>query len=84
MRQIHTLTSCSIVASYHALLFELVLVDMDYNCTRTGLEVCTCMASLPHVRKKNSFHKLIRMIKQFRTIHEILLTSNNFQTTVNN
>ena len=34
-----------IVASYRVLLFALLLVDMDHNCTRTGFEVCACTAS---------------------------------------
>ena len=40
-----------LVVSYYALLFELLLVDMVCNCTRTGFEVRTCTASSPHVRK---------------------------------
>ena len=54
-----------IVASYHVLLFELLLVDMDHNCARTGFEVYACTASLPHVSNKNSFHKLICVIQIF-------------------
>ena len=38
---------------------------MRYNCTRTSFEVRACTALLPHVRKKNSFHKLIRGIRIF-------------------
>ena len=45
--------------------------------------------SSPHVIKKNSFHKLIRVIRifmlklsWFSAIHEIFLTSNYFRTTV--
>ena len=53
------------VVSYHALLFELLLIDMHHNYTRTDFEVCACTASSPHVRKKNSFHKLIRVIRIF-------------------
>ena len=51
--------------------------------------VCACAALLPHVRKKNSFHKLIRVIRifmrkflWFSTIHKIYLTLNYFRTTV--
>ena len=36
LRQVHTTTSRS--SSYHGLLFKLLSVDMDYNCTRTGLK----------------------------------------------
>ena len=32
---------------------------------RTGFEVHACTASSPHVRKKNPFHKLIRVIGIF-------------------
>ena len=46
-------------------------------------------ASSPHVSKKNSFYKLIRVIQMFMKkflwfsgIHEIFLTSNYFQTVV--
>ena len=65
-----------VVASYHALLFKLLLVDDDHNCTRIGFEVRAYIASSPHVRKKNSFHKLIHE-KKFRgswisAIHKIL------------
>ena len=53
------------VASYDALLFELLLIDTHRNSTRTGLglEVRACTASPPYVRKKSLFHKLIRMIR---------------------
>ena len=44
-------TVVAVVASYHALLFELFSVDMDCNCTRTGYEVHGSAASLPHIRK---------------------------------
>ena len=54
-----------VVASYHALLFELLLVNNDHNCTRTGFEVRACTVSSPHVRKKNSFHKLICVMQMF-------------------
>ena len=43
VRQLRATTSCSsiYVVSYHALLFELLLIDvhMHLNCTRTGFEV---------------------------------------------
>ena len=57
----------TVASSYDALLFELSLIDMHCNSTRTGLglEVCACTASPPYVRKKNLFHKLIRMIRIF-------------------
>ena len=58
-------TSCSSSSSYHVLLFKLLLVDIDYNCMRTGFEVCACTVSSPHIRKKNLFHKLIRVIQMF-------------------
>ena len=35
---------------------------MHRNCTRADFEVCACTASSPHIRKKNSFHKLIHAI----------------------
>ena len=38
---------------------------MYRNCTRTGFEVHACTASLPHVRKKYLFHKLIHVIRIF-------------------
>ena len=55
------------LASYHALLFELLLVDMDHSCTRTGFKVHACTVSSPHVRKKNSFINklLIHVIQMF-------------------
>ena len=69
MRQVRAAISCSIwLATYHALLimFELLLIDMHRNCTRAGFEVRACRASSPHVlRKKKSFHKLIRVIRIF-------------------
>ena len=37
------------------MLFELLLVDMNHNCTRTGFEVRACTASLPHASKKEKF-----------------------------
>ena len=47
-------------------MFELLLIDMHRNCTRAGFEVRACRASSPHVlRKKKSFHKLIRVIRIF-------------------
>ena len=53
------------VASNNPLLFKLLLVDMDSNCTRAGFKVHVCTASLPHVRKKSSFHTLIYVIHMF-------------------
>ena len=52
-------TSC--ISSYHKLS-----VDMDCICMGTGWgsEVCTCTASLPHIRK-HLFHKLIHMVQIF-------------------
>ena len=38
---------------------------MHCNCTRTGFEVRVCTASSLDVRKKNSFHKLISVIRIF-------------------
>ena len=88
VRQVHTVTSCSIIVSYHTLLFELLLLDMQRNCMRTGFEVSACTASLPHIRKK-LFYKSIhvtricmRTISWFSGIHEIFLTLNYFRTTV--
>ena len=54
---------------------------------RTGFEVRACTASLPHIRKKNSFHKLIHVISIFMTmwfsaIQEIFLALNYFRITV--
>ena len=64
MRQLRTTTSYSsiYVVSYHALLFDLLLVDMHCNCTRAGFEIHACTTSSPHIRKKNSFRKLMRKI----------------------
>ena len=45
------------------MLFELLLVDMDCSCMRTGFEVHACTVSLPHIRKKNLFLKLICVIQ---------------------
>ena len=40
VRQVCTTTSySSIIISYHELLFELLLIDIHQNCTRTGYEV---------------------------------------------
>ena len=63
-----------------ALLLELLLVDMDCNCTRTYFEVHTCVASSPHIRKKNLFHKLIRVIKMFneKNFHGSVLSMKYF------
>ena len=63
VRQVRTTTSCS--SSYHGLLFNLLSVHMDYNCTRTGFEIHACIVLTSHIRKKNSFHKLIRVIQIF-------------------
>ena len=38
---------------------------MHCNCTRTDFEVRPCTMSLPHIRKKNSFHNLISVIRIF-------------------
>ena len=38
---------------------------MDCNYTRIGFKVCACTVSLPLVRKKNLFHKLISVIQMF-------------------
>ena len=45
----------ALASSYHALLFKLLLVDMDFIYTRTGFEVRACTVSAPHTRKKNHF-----------------------------
>ena len=57
VKQLRATTSCcsSYIISYHALLFELLLIDMHSNCTRTCFEVRACTVSLPHARKKNCF-----------------------------
>ena len=67
LRQLRAVTSCSssYIVSYHTLLFELLLIDTHCNCMRIGFEVRACTASSPHVRKKNSFHKLICVIRIF-------------------
>ena len=52
----------AVVAIYHVLSFKLLSVDKDYNCMRKGFEIHACQASLPHVRKKDLFHKLICVI----------------------
>ena len=74
---------------YHALLFELLLVDVDRNCTRTGFEVCAYIVSLPHIRQKILFHELICMIQifmkkfsWFSVIHEMFLSLNYFRAFV--
>ena len=54
-KTVHSMTSY--VNSYHTLL----LIDTDSNCMTTCSWVCTCTASLPHVRKKGHL-KLIRMV----------------------
>ena len=38
---------------------------MHRNSTRKGLGVRACTASSPHIIKKSSFHKLIRVIRIF-------------------
>ena len=57
VKQLSVTTSCcsSYIISYHALLSELLLIDMHRNCTRTGYKVRACTVSLPHARKKNCF-----------------------------
>ena len=76
----------SYIVSYHTLLFKLLLIAMHCNCARTGFEVRACTAPSPHIRKKNLFHKFIRVTREkfswFSTIHEIFLTSNYFRTAV--
>ena len=76
---------------YHALLFELLLVDVDHNCTRTGFEVCACTVPLPHdhIGQKILFHELICLIQifmkkfsWFSVIHEMFLTLNYFRAFV--
>ena len=66
VRQVHAqlvAVVASYIVSYHALLFELLLIDIHHNSTRTGLKyVPVQLVSSPHVRKKNSFHKLIGVI----------------------
>ena len=56
VRQVCTMTIVAVVASYHALLFEQSLVDMDLNCTRIGFEVRPCTASSLDVRKNVSLN----------------------------
>ena len=53
LRQVHFMTSY--ISSYHALL----IVDMDSIYITIGSLVCTCIASLPHVRKKVHFIEFI-------------------------
>ena len=66
MRQVHTVTIVAIVlVHYHALLFKLLLLDMDCNCMRTGFEVHACTVSSPNVKQKSLFHKLIRVTRIF-------------------
>ena len=66
VRQVHAqlvVIVASYIVSYHALLFELLLIDIHHNSTRTGLKFMPVqLVSSPHVRKKNSFHKLIDVI----------------------
>ena len=84
VRQVHIMTSCSssqlscTVISWYV-LWEQVLkyVPIKHHC------------KLPHVRKKNLFHKLICKIQMFtRKIFMVqchpqnILTSNYFQTTI--
>ena len=50
VRQVCAATSySSIMVSYHELLFELLLIDMHQNCTRTGYEIHACIASSPYL-----------------------------------
>ena len=54
------------LASYHALLFELLLVGMDCHYAIEGLKcIATSKTSSPHIKKKNSIHKLIHVIQIF-------------------
>ena len=57
VRQFCAATSCYSIqlVSYHALLFELLLIDMRRNSRRTGFEVRACIVSLPHIRKNIRF-----------------------------
>ena len=59
------MTSCSgiIKVSYHALLFELLLIDMHRNSTRKGLGLKYVPVQCHRLAfKENLFHKLIRVI----------------------
>ena len=79
-----------VATSYHTLLFEHLLVDMDCSCTRTGYEVCTCLYSvISSHKKKNLFYKLICVIQMFmRKLFVVqyhprsILISTYFQTTI--
>ena len=64
------MTSCSgiIKVSYHALLFEPLLIYLHRNSMRKGLGLKYVPVQhhrLTYVIKKNSFHKLIRVIRIF-------------------
>ena len=63
----------SYISSYHALL----LVGMDCNCMRTSSEQRTYTASPPHIRKKNLFHRIIRMMQIF--MREVFMVQNHPQ-----
>ena len=89
MRQVCTMTSCTNSYQLYALLLELLLVDMDCNCMRTGFKVCMSLYSIiTSCRKENLFHKLIYVIQNFtRKIFMVQYYPQNFnieffQTTV--
>ena len=67
LRQLWAGTSCCSIqlSIMHYCLSQLLLIGIHRNCTRTGFDVRACTVSLPHVRKKNSFHKLICVIRIF-------------------
>ena len=57
----------AVLVSYHALLFKLLLVDMDHNRIIVQEQVLkyVLVQSLCSLNKKNSFHKLICVIQFF-------------------
>ena len=51
---------------------------MHRNCMRTNYGIQACTVSLPHVGKKSSFHKLIRVVRIFmRKIFRVQCHSQN-------
>ena len=73
---------------YHALLFELLLIDVHRNSTRTGLGL-KYMPVYRHRKKENSFNKLICVIRIFMLKIFVvqchprnILVSNYFRITV--
>ena len=82
----------AVLVSYHALLFKLLLVDMDHNRTIVQEQVLKYVFVQRHcsLNKKSCFHNLICVIQFFMRkiswfssyIHEIFLTLNYFRTTV--